>query len=389
MKGFVWDYIIDRLDRIGNGENLERILTSDVWYDLVDETKDSKWNGALAKYFRSKYNLDIKGPEAAKRRTRETIISYIKDVCDELGIRRADVRILAGDVGYLYYRGNRYAISLDDLDSLKLIGTDLLIIEKQGIAEALKDLAADYGIALLSTRGFLTENAIDLARLAESSGANVAILTDNDISGYVIAHKVPSVPRIGIDFDTLEDLGVSELAEGEYYTPDQGHLKYAEENMPDLEELDLLRTRRIEINAVKNKVGSKKLWNWIARKLEEKYPNRNGNRAVNIPEAIKFILPELYQLISITRNRISRVLEPEIERVEEELSEYKGLIESVSDYESQIKEEFEDLLNGDVDTSRYGNGNGNGNGKATKDFLKNLKKDVSKLVKKYYDGVAA
>ena len=35
MKGFVWDYIIDRLDRINNGENLERIITSDVWYDLV------------------------------------------------------------------------------------------------------------------------------------------------------------------------------------------------------------------------------------------------------------------------------------------------------------------------------------------------------------------
>ena len=30
MKGFVWDYIIDRLDRINSGENIERIITSDV-----------------------------------------------------------------------------------------------------------------------------------------------------------------------------------------------------------------------------------------------------------------------------------------------------------------------------------------------------------------------
>jgi hypothetical protein len=85
MKGFVWDYIIDRRDRIiNNAENLERILTSDVWYDLVDETKDSKWNGALAKFYKAKYNRSIKGPEAAKSRTRESIISYIKDICEGL-----------------------------------------------------------------------------------------------------------------------------------------------------------------------------------------------------------------------------------------------------------------------------------------------------------------
>jgi hypothetical protein len=57
MKGFVWDYIIDRHDRLNNSENLDRILTSDVWYDLVDETKDSKWKGRLAKYFRDKYAM--------------------------------------------------------------------------------------------------------------------------------------------------------------------------------------------------------------------------------------------------------------------------------------------------------------------------------------------
>ncbi|HZD82318.1 MAG TPA: hypothetical protein VE076_05500, partial [Nitrososphaeraceae archaeon] len=101
-----------------------------------------------------------------------------------------------------------------------------------------------------------------ISAFAESSGANVAILTDCDISGYVIANKVPDVPRIGIDFDTLDDLEITnDLAEGEYNTPDQVHLTYAEDNMSDLEELDFLRTRRIEINAVKNKVGPEELWN--------------------------------------------------------------------------------------------------------------------------------
>ena len=178
------------------------------------------------------------------------------------------------------------------MDKLRLKGTDVVIIEKQGIAEVLKDLAAPYGVALLTTRGFLTENAFDLSAFAESIGANVAILTDCDISGYVIVDKVPDVPRIGIDFDTLEDLGITDdLAEGEYYTPDEGHLKYAEDNMSDLEELDFLRTRRIEINAVKNKVGHVELWNWILGKLDEEYPHRNYNRAVKIPEPYQFAYP--------------------------------------------------------------------------------------------------
>ena len=103
------------------------------------------------------------------------------------------------------------------MDSLKLKGVIILIIEKRGISELLGYLAAKYGIALLSTQGFLTENVLDLTYLAESTGARVAILTDYDISGIVIAHQVPEVPRIGIDEDILYDLGIldkqSELEE--------------------------------------------------------------------------------------------------------------------------------------------------------------------------------
>jgi Protein of unknown function C-terminus (DUF2399) len=392
MKGFVWDYIIGRLDRLNNGENLERILTSDVWYDLVDETKNGKWKGILAKFYRTKYNCDIKGPEAAKRRTRETIIAYIKDVCDELGIRRARVHILAGDVGYLYFRGKRYAISLDDLYKLSLKGTDVIIIEKQGIVEVLKDFAAPYGIALLSTRGFLTENALDLAAFASNSGANVVIVTDFDISGVVIAFKVGNVTRIGIDFDTLGDLGIlDELCDGEFYTPNNEHLAYAENNMPDLEDLDFLRTNRIEINAVKNKVGAEKLWNWILDKLDEEYHHRNYNRAAKIPEPYQFVPPELNQTYHLVVGRIRKVLAPRIGAVEAELQHYEGFIENVDEYEQDLEEEFEDILNGnsgsDVSTSVDGNEGGDGNGKAMKDFLKNIRKDLKKLCKKY-DGVA-
>jgi hypothetical protein len=106
MKGFVYDYIDDRIERLKNGENVEQILTSDVWYDLVDETRNSKWAGSLAVYFKQKYGFSIKSQKAADRRTRETIIAYIKDVCDERNIRRIDINIYAGDVGYFFFRGH-------------------------------------------------------------------------------------------------------------------------------------------------------------------------------------------------------------------------------------------------------------------------------------------
>jgi hypothetical protein len=381
MKGFVYDYIIDRFDRLKNGEEIEQILTSDVWYDLTDETRNSKWAGVLAKYFKEKYGFSIKSQKAARRRTRETIIAYIKDVCDERKIRRIDVNIYAGDVGYFFYRGARYAISLDELDNLRYLGTDILIIEKEGIAKVLSPLAADSGIALLSTRGFLTENALDLSIFAQNSGANVATLTDCDISGYVIAHKVPNVPRIGIDFKTLEDLGISDdLKDGEYYSPDKGHLKYAQQNIKDFDskQLDFLRTRRIEINAVKNKVGAKRLWDWIFAKLDEIYPKRNYNRAINKPEPNWLRPPQLEQLNELVDKRLEYILTPEINSCKQKLENYRGFIKDITAYEQQLYWSFERVLNGsDVSTSEQSR---------MKNWLKEITNDLAMLLNKYNNG---
>jgi hypothetical protein len=51
--------------------------------------------------------------------------------------------------------------------------------------------------------------------LASSAGGNIAILTDLDMSGLLIAGKVLNIPRIGITLDTIQELGIpiSEVAE--------------------------------------------------------------------------------------------------------------------------------------------------------------------------------
>lgn len=54
----------------------------------------------------------------------------------------------------------------------------MLIIEKEGVVEQLAPYADENGIALLNTRGFLTEYASILSEESKKQGCNVAILTD-------------------------------------------------------------------------------------------------------------------------------------------------------------------------------------------------------------------
>lgn len=257
-------------------------------------------------------------------------------------------------------RGEYFAISLDELDSLKLKGVIILIIEKRGIAELLRPIAEPYGIALLSTQGFLTENAIDLAYLASTTGAKVDILTDYYISGIVIAHQVSEVPRIGIDEETLDDLNILNRQKDleEYYTPNPSHKKTVEEDFDgdflDVD-LDYLSDKRIEINAVMKEVGRERFWQWIVSKLEDllgKDLNYSG-RAVDIPEAKEFVPVELRILNILIIDKISDILKPEREAKYKELSHYdatvEGMIEDVSDYEEGIREEFQDVVNDRVD----------------------------------------
>lgn len=347
MKGFVWDYIVDLKLEVTPDfhfelkKGLPRILTSDVFYDLRKPLEDAGY--------------DVTSKAAAKSKTRATIqVQYIKEICDSLKIRRADVGILAGEAGHLFYRGEHYAVSLDDLDSLKLKGVIILIIEKRGISELLRYMAAKYGIALLSTQGFLTENVLDLAYLAESTGGKVAVLTDYDISGILIAYQIPEIPRIGIDIETLEDLGIADKQQevDEYYFPNPLHKKKVEDNLDDFEfdlDFDYLSERRIEINGVLKEVGGERFWKWIVSKLEDEFgDDLNYLRAIDIPEADEFVPDELRKFNTLVINKIHVVLEPEQDTRKRELQHHdahiEGMIEDVSDYENGMREEFQDIV---------------------------------------------
>jgi hypothetical protein len=356
MKDFVRDYIQKRIEDINNNPALKtaggRITLSDVFYDLRKPMEEAGW--------------EPEGWNHPKRRRRQKIqVTYVKQVCDELGITRASIGIIAGEAAHMYFRGRRHSVGIDELNTLKHKGTDILIIEKEGIAEQLRHLAANYGIALIHGRGFLTEYASELSSLANKDGGNIAILTDFDDSGITIALQMPNIPRIGIDFDTLEELGISDKLEEleEMYKPDN-HLTYIKNEHPEIRNLGYLEEKRIEINAVRNNVGSERFWEWIVSKLEESFPARDYNRAIRIPLASDFTPLLLEKLNNVVEGKIAGVLTPLIEGHEAKLSGYHGFMDNVRQYEIDLFDEFQDKIDED------------GN-------IVPILKDISKIVHKY------
>jgi hypothetical protein len=322
MKYYVGEYIHQRLQKILGDPSLlgpKRILTSDVFYDLRSTLEAN--------------SIDVTSTDAIIKKKRRVKIQneYILEVCRDLGIKRRHAGIITGDAGYLYFRGQRYAVSLDEMDTLKHKGTDIIIIEKQGIAEKLRYKSDSYGIALLSTRGFLTENALDLSELADINGAKIAILTDNDISGKVIAANA-LYPRIGFDLDTLNYFGIRDRIKNleEVYKPNPQHLKHIlhknnrKAKFKDLTDSDLnyLRKKRIEIHAVQNYVGEDRFWEWILTKLNEISPIRDYNRAVKIPKPYVFRSNDVWRVNELYDNRLAKIVKPLYKEKKNQLSGY-------------------------------------------------------------------
>lgn len=360
MKTFVWEYILKRRKEVGQNSGLLRTDIKNVnriFYILRDPMQ--------------KYGWETDGWTDPKKVRRKVVISYVKDVCDELGIRRADLGIVTDNVGYLYYKGKQHTVGIDHLKSLMQMGTDILIVEKQDVALSLSPLAKDYGIALLSTRGFLTENATDLAKLANDNGANIAILTDYDISGAVIAAKVPQVHRIGIDEQTLEDLHIlGDIAKlEEEYTPNPSHLGHIRENPYDFEDLDLdyLESKRIEIDIVMEHVGNERFWEWVLDKLEQQFPTRNYNRVISLPEAYQYTPDEIDDLNIKVKNYISDMITPLIDEKTQELDNYEGFIEDTNEYESEADDEVSGYLDQNLN-------------------LELFKQDLQKIIEKWDNG---
>jgi hypothetical protein len=221
--------------------------------------------------------------------TRHWFKTLIKQICDKACVKRSEIGVITGARAELYFNGRWESVSLDAIEELAGKGTDVVFIEKEGIIDELTGYADKYGVAFVNSRGYLTEYAQDLMKAAEKSRANVAIMTDYDLSGINLASKCPKTTHyITMDDSTLQyfhlekDSSIVVRATNTKLVDHVEDIIRADKRFKDVD-IEFLRTKRIEINAIIAKVGDERFWNFIMDKLNERYPIRDYNRAMEPP----------------------------------------------------------------------------------------------------------
>ena len=227
-----------------------------------------------------KRNIDV---------SRKYFKTLLRKICDKFGKKRSEIGVITGARAEMYFGGRWESVSFDAIEELAQKGTDIVFIEKEGIIDELKRHADKYGIAMVNSRGYLVEYAHDLMRAAKRLDANIIIITDYDLSGVNLASKcADDIPWITMDDTTLQYFGLQKdknIVVRATNTKLIDHIEEIMENDDRFANLDIefLRTNRIEINAVIAAVGDLRFWEFIMNKLQELYPIRNYNRAIELP----------------------------------------------------------------------------------------------------------
>lgn len=280
---------------------------------------------------------------------RDTITGYIRDLCKASGITRETLGIFAGARAEIYFGGVWSSVSFGKIGELAQKGTDIVCIEKQGVPEVLAEWADKYGIALLNSRGHLTEYGKDLMEEARESGAVVVIMVDFDLPGIKIASETPTdMPCIGVNDATLEYFHltreeVSIPAESRQYETyitilvEKGKhpCNAKNDNTGKLDtrfkdiDLEFLKHRRIEMDAILTKVGAERFFEFVLYKLKEISPTRDYNRAIDLstelynednvsmlPDPLKRFFEHVQTISDAATEEIKNYIESDLEKVE-------------------------------------------------------------------------
>ena len=193
----------------------------------------------------------------------------------------------------------------------------------------------------------------------------MAILTDNDFSGWAMAREVPNITRIGIRIDTLERLSVPIDEVVEDLPKPKGSEKkvnvdYRANNhattaeriydnglIPE-EDWEMLKGgkygRRIEIDNVIAYVGAERFWNeFILPSFQELFDTADYN--LSLKKEAYVTLPNLNLLNKLAEKAGTIAAANEVEKMESEYADYdistKGFIEDIEAAEMENTKRIE------------------------------------------------
>ena len=353
---YLRDFIWDRYDAIyGNAKKgiqgdptlkfRDPLTQSGVWYRLRPIMIDGGYE-----------------PEQNWGETRRYITSKIDEVCKELGLEREDLGIYAKARGMMLYDGNVYPVDAQSFEGLGKKGVFMLVIEKEGIADVVKEAARGSGVALVHTGGKFTK---DVRNLIENAQVPVATLTDYDYDGMKMAEETISpVPRIGIDKDIVEWLQQNGYPEIKLESVEE---EYTPRIMPEDE---YLREKRIELDSIIAAFpdtpgrGPEALWKYIKYKLEElqKEKGFDYTNVITRPEPKEFYPEPVKTFLSKLDGYVEKVTKEdwefennklvgmkELQQIEEREDQNLAVLEKALDDDEVMQDEIIPRINTMVD----------------------------------------
>jgi hypothetical protein len=381
----------NRIDKSSKAPKIERIGMFDIVYEKIRErielvknggewtvemhTQMSLWYNSL-----SLINKNVEAGKLKKPKNRNNFIDSISRVCDHYGVRREEVGIVAGAWANLFYNSHWSAVNFEDIGMLARNGTDIIFIEKADIVQSLGPYASKYGVALVNSKGQLSDYAKQLSTAAKKGGAHIAIFTDYDIPGLHIASKLEGALWLGVDEPMLEHFGISHqdaewvipydpskgLGDGVIKRDIESDERFAggwrrQHGRIDIEWLKQKKFpggsteagNKVEIDAVLAKAGSAKLWDYLMKAMSEKYRKRDYTRVIHnyrdapMPSAIGFTIPSIvWKLQTHMRSRADFITREARDKIRSRLKEYEGFL-VVQDKEGEIRQELSSIVNSD------------------------------------------
>jgi hypothetical protein len=107
----------------------------------------------------------------------------------------------------------------------------------------------------------------------------------------------------------------------------------------------ILHHKRVEIDSVLAPLNNNTIfWQFIRFKLQERFPTRNYNRAIDVPE---YVIPDcVEELNDVVRERTAFILKEETAKIEKRFSNNPGFLD-VNQYNKSIPEHFKSIVEHD------------------------------------------